>query len=281
VTQRVGTVRQRILGRRLRRMREQAGLSIEEAAPPLDCSVSKLTRIEGARQGVDPHLARSMLDLYGVGGDRWAQTIELVREARKRPWWKQYGLGDDVGYVQFETDAALVQDFVPGYVPGLLQTREYARAVFTSGVVERSLDRLEAQLEVRMIRQRRLIDAENPLQLVAVVGEAALRNPIGGPGVMRVQLAHIAEAAALPTVTFQVLSAHPGPHGALASGFTVLSFGDLDEPDLAYVEHALGAAHIEGAQEVLMARKKFDQLRTMAMRPADSLALLHEIAAAT
>jgi hypothetical protein len=262
-------------------MREQAGLSIEAAAPPLDCSVSKLTRIEGARQGVDPHLARSMLDLYGVGGDRWAQTIELVREARKRPWWKQYGLGDDSGYVQFETDAELVQNFVPGYVPGLLQTREYARAMFTSGVVERSAERLEAQLEVRMIRQRRLSDVENPLQLVAVAGEAALRNPVGAPEVMRAQLAHIAEAAALPTVTFQVLPAYPGPHGSLASGFTVLSFGDLDEPDLAYVEHALGAAHIEGEEEVLLARKKFDQLRTMAMRPADSLALLHEIAAAT
>lgn len=281
MTHRVGTVRQRILGRRLRRMREQAGLSIEAAAPQLDCSVSKLTRIEGARQGVDPHLARSMLDLYGVGGDRWAATIELVREARKRPWWKQYGLGDDSGYVQFETDAELVQNFVPGYVPGLLQTRDYARAIFTSGVVERSAERLEAQLEVRMIRQRRLTDTENPLQLVAVAGEAALRNPIGAPDVMRDQLAHIAEAADLPTVTFQVLPAHPGPHSSLASGFTVLSFGDLDEPDLAYVEHALGAAHIEGEQEVLLARKKFDQLRTMAMRPADSLALLHEIAAAT
>jgi len=280
VTHRVGTVRQRILGRRLRRMREQAGLSIEVAAPALDCSVSKLTRIEGARQGIDPHLARSMLDLYGVGGDRWTETVEMVREARKRPWWKQYGLGDDSGYVQFETDAALVQDFVPGYVPGLLQTREYARAMFTSGVVERSAERLEAQLEVRMIRQRRLTDTENPLRLVAVVGEAALRNPIGGADVMRAQLAHIAEAAALPTVTVQVLPAHPGPHGSLASGFTVLSFGELDEPDLAYVEHALGAAHIEGEQEVLLARKKFDQLRTMAMRPADSLALLHEIAAA-
>src|SRR5947199_10864164 len=100
-----------------------------------------------------------------------------------------------------------------------------------------------------MIRQRRLAGNENPLRLVAVVGEAALRNPIGAPEVMRAQLAHLAEAAALPTVTLQVLPAHLGPHGSLASGFTILSFGDRDEPDLAYVEHALGAAHIEGEQE--------------------------------
>ncbi|MGH8918800.1 MAG: helix-turn-helix domain-containing protein, partial [Actinomycetes bacterium] len=203
MTNRVGTVRQRILGRRLRRMREEAGLSIEAAAQPLDCSVSKLTRIEGARQGIDAHLARSMLDLYGVGGDRWGETLALVREARQRPWWKQYGLGGDVGYVQFETDAELVQNFVPGYVPGLLQTREYAHAMFTSDVVTWSAAKLETQLEVRMIRQRRLGDPDRPLRFVAVVGEAALRNPIGDRDVMHAQLAHVAELAALPTVTLQ------------------------------------------------------------------------------
>jgi hypothetical protein len=262
-------------------MREQAGLSIEAAAPPLDCSVSKLTRIEGARQGVDPHLARSMLDLYGVGGDRWAQTIELVREARKRPWWKPYGLSDNFNYVQFETDAELAQCFTPGYVPGLLQSRDYARAMFASNLRGWPVSKLEAALEVRMIRQQRLTDPERQLRLVAVVGEAALRNPIGDPEVMHAQLAYIAEAAALPTVTLQVLRAHPGPHASLTSGFVVLSFGDLDEPDLVYVEHALGAAFVEEENEVAMARRKFDQLRTLALNPADSLDLLRDVAAAT
>lgn len=276
-----GTVRQRMLGRRLQRMRIAAGLSIEAAAPLLRISVSKLTRIEGARQSVDVHLVRSMLDLYDVGGDRWAEMVRLVDEARRKPWWAPYRLGGDFGYVQFETDAEQVQEFAPGYVPGLLQTRDYARAMFTSGSVSWSAEKLEAQLEVRMIRQCRLADAERPLQLVAVVGEAALRNPVGGPDVMHAQLAHIAEAAALPTVTLQVLPAHPGPHASLASGFFVLSFGDLGEPDMAYVEHALGAAHIEGEEEVRLARYKFDQLRTLAMGPADSLALLRDIAAAT
>ncbi|MGI5125607.1 helix-turn-helix domain-containing protein [Pseudonocardia sp. CA-107938] len=276
-----GTVRQRILGRRLRRMREEAGLSIEVAAPALDCSVSKLTRIEGARQGLDSHLARSMLDLYDVGGARWAETLELVKEAREKPWWKQYGLGDKFNYVQFETDAALVQDFAPSYVPGLLQTREYARALFSSNQQSWSAGKLEAALEVRMIRQQRLTDTERRLRLVAVAGEAALRNPVGDPDVMDAQLAHIAEAATLPAVTLQVLPAHPGPHAALASGFTVLSFGELDEPDMVFVEHALGAAFVEDERGVAMARRKFDQLRTLALNPADSLDLLRDIAAAT
>ncbi|MGI5130344.1 DUF5753 domain-containing protein [Pseudonocardia sp. CA-107938] len=276
-----GNVRRRVLGRRLRLMREDAGFTLDWAAPKLYCSVSKLARIEAGQQGIDPHLVKSMLDLYDVGGDRWTETLQLAAEARKRPWWAQYRLGGDFGYVQFETDAEHVHDFAPGFIPGLLQTRDYARIMFTSDVVEWTDEQLKAELEVRMIRQRRLSDEANPLRLVAVVGEAALRNPIGGPQVMRAQLAHIAEAAALPTVTLHVLPAHPGPHASLASGFIVLSFGNLGEPDMAYVEHALGAAHLEGEQEVLLARKKFDQLRTLALGPAESLDLLREIAAAT
>ena len=276
-----GSVRRRMLGRRLRRMREGSGFTLDEVAPKLYCSVSKLARVEAGQQGIDPHLVKSMLDLYDVGGDRWTETLRLAEEARKRPWWAQYRLGEDFGYVQFETDADQVQEYTPAYVPGLLQTRDYARILFTSGVVEWTDEQLAAQLEVRMIRQRRLSDDANPLQFVAVVGEAALRNPIGGPDVMRTQLARMAEAAALRTVTLQVLPARCGPHASLASGFFVLSFGELGEPDMAYVEHALGAAHLEGEQEVLLARNKFDQLRTLALGPADSLALLREIAAAT
>jgi len=276
-----GNVHQRILGRRLQLMRTAAGISIDAAARAFDISVSKLSRIEGARQGVDQHLVKSMLDLYDVGGDRWTETLELVAAARKRPWWTPYRLGGDFGYVQFETDAEQVQVYVPAMVPGLLQTHEYARALFASSSVERSPERIEAQLEVRMIRQRRLTDTEHPLQLMTVIGESALRNPVGDPDVMHAQLAHLAESVELPTVTMQVLPAHPGPHIALASGFIVLSFGDLGEPDMAYVEHALGAVHVEDETTVVLARKKFDQLRTLALSPADSLELLREIAATT
>jgi transcriptional regulator with XRE-family HTH domain len=276
-----GNVRRRVLGRRLRRMREESGYALESVAPQLYCSVSKLARVEAGQQHIDPHLVKSMLDLYDVGGDRWTETLQLAAEARKRPWWAQYRLGGDFGYVQFETDAEQVQEYAPAYVPGLLQTRDYARLLFTSGVVEWADEQLETQLEVRMIRQRRLADTADPLHFVAVVGETALRNPIGGPDVMRVQLAHMVEVAALPTVTLQVLPALSGPHASLASGFSVLSFGDLGEPDMAYVEHALGAVHLEAEPEVRLARNKFDQLRTLALGPADSLTLLREIAAAT
>jgi transcriptional regulator with XRE-family HTH domain len=279
VPNRRGNGRQRQLGRRLRRMREDAGLTLDTAAARLEFSTSKLGRIENAEQGVDVHIVKSMLDLYDVGGDRWTETLQLVRDAREKPWYARYGLGADYGYVQYETDAEQVQDWAPGYVPGLLQTADYARAMFLAAVVERSSERMDAAIEVRMLRQRRLTDEHHPLQFVAITTEHALHNQFGGAAVMRAQLARLIAAAELPTVTLQVLPANSGPHASLASGFSVLSFGDLGEPDLAYVEHTLGAARLEGPDDVLLARKKFDQLRTLALAPAATLALLREIAA--
>ena len=275
-----GTVRQRILGRRLRRLRENAGHTLEAAAAALEISASRLARIETAQQGVDVHVVKSMLDLYDIGGDRWTQTLQLVREARQKAWWRRYGLGD-TSYVVFEADAALVQEYATGFVPGLLQLPDYARALFDASAVVRTHEQREAEVELRLIRQRRLTDPDNLLELNAIVDEAVLRNPVGGVEVLRAQLAHLIEAAQLPSVTFQVLPARPGAHASLASGFYVLSFGDLGEPDMAYVEHALGATHLEGEQDVGLARIQFDQLRTLALRPVDSLALLRDIAAAT
>jgi len=279
VPNRKGNGRQRQLGRRLRRMREDAGLTLDIAAARLEFSTSKLGRIETAEQGVDVHIVRSMLDLYDVGGDRWTETLQLVREAREKPWYAGYSLGADYGYVQYETDAEQVQDWAPGYVPGLLQTADYARAMFVRSVVERTPDKLSATIEVRMLRQQRLTDEHHPLQFVAITSEHVLRNPFGSPQVMRAQLEQMITAAELPTVTLQVLPAHAGPHASLASGFSVLSFGDLGEPDLAYVEHSLGAARLEGPDDVLLARRKFDQLRTLALSPAATLAMLRDIAA--
>jgi transcriptional regulator with XRE-family HTH domain len=275
------TVRQRILGKRLRQMREEAGHTMESAAAALEVSVSRLSRMETARQGVELHIVKSMLDLYDVGGDRWTTTLELVREARKKQWWQKYSLGGQYSYVGFEADAAQVQEYAIGYVPGILQVPDYARALFASSLSPRTPEVLATDIEVRTLRQRRLTEPADPLQFVGIVNEEVLRNPIGGPEVLKAQLAHLIEMVELPTVTLQVLPARSGAHSSLDSGFFVLSFGDLGEPDMAFVEHALGALQLDAQEDVLLARNKFDQLRTMALRPAESAALLREIAAGT
>src|SRR5215468_6081179 len=124
-----GTLRQRQLGRELRRLREDAGLTLEEAAPNLDWSTSKLSRIETGQQSVDVHGVRSMLDLYDVGGERWTEIIELTREARQKSWWHAYGISGQ-GYLGLETDATVVREYQLAYVPGLLQTEDYMRTLF-------------------------------------------------------------------------------------------------------------------------------------------------------
>ncbi|OZM77054.1 helix-turn-helix transcriptional regulator [Pseudonocardia sp. MH-G8] len=270
-------VRRRQLARILRELRQKSGMTIEDAAPRLDFSASKLSRIENAHQGVDVHVVRTMMDVFGVGGDRWNAILDLTREARGKGWWRAYGL-DDQGYVPLEAEASAVREYTVNYLPGLLQTADYAWALFESSMHVGSRAVRENDVAVRMIRQDRLRDAENPLTLTAVFEEPALRRMVGGPDVMCAQLAHLVEAAGLDTVTIQVLpadvSAHPGATGA----FIVLSFDGLGEPDIGYVEHPMGAVHIEKAEDVARGRLVFDRLRSSALGPDESAALIERVA---
>jgi transcriptional regulator with XRE-family HTH domain len=270
-------VRRRQLARILREMRQKAGFTIEAAAPHLDFSPSKLSRIENAHQGVDVHVVRTMMDVFGVGGDRWNAILDLTREASAKGWWRAYGL-DDQGYVPLEAEASAVREYTVNYLPGLLQTADYARALFESSLHVGSRAVRENDVEVRMIRQQRLRDPENPLTLVAVIEETALRRVIGGPDVMSAQLAHVLEAAELDTVVLQVLPADVSGHPSVTGAFIVLSFDGLGEPDLGYVEHSMGSVHIEKAEDVARGRLVFDRLRSLALSPEDSAALIERVA---
>ncbi len=270
-----GTLRQRRLGRELRRLREDAGLSLEEAAPQLDWSASKLSRIETGSQGVDVHGVRSMLDLYDVGGDRWTEIIDLTRQARQKGWWHAYGLSD-AGYVALETDAAAVHVYQLGFVPGLLQTAGYARAVFRAFPPTRTEPEMDRVVQARLRRQRRLVD-DPPLELAAVVDEMVLCRTIGEAQVMREQLRHLVDQSALPSVCFQVVPATVGAHEGLNGSFSVLEFAEPDEPGVVYLENAVNAAHVYKAAEVRGYSLVFDRLRSEALSPPDSVALVERL----
>jgi len=270
-------IRKRILGRRLRLLREEAGLTLEAAAPALDWSTSTLSCIETGQQAPNVHGVRSMLDLYDAGGAVWEELVTLTREVRQKGWWRAYGIGD-TSFVGFETEATLEQDFTLDYVPGLLQTPDYARALFAASVLRRSPAELDNEVAVRMIRQQRLSSASDPIQLVAVIDESVLHRPIGGADVLAAQLAHLLDVAQLDSVTLQVLPTSTIRRTAMGSGFIVLSFGDLGQPDMAYVEHALGALLLDKESDVATARLKFDQLRSEALNPADSVNLIRRAA---
>lgn len=271
-------VRRLHLGRILRELREEAGLSLEVAAPALDWSSSKLSRIENGRQGVDVHGVRTMMDVYGVVGSQWDELLDLTRSVSEKGWWRAYGL-DDKGYVPLEAEATFIREATAAFVPGLLQTDAYAKAVFAATLQRRSEIELENLTAIRTRRQERLTSAEDPLELIAVVDEAVLRRPVGGPAVMRAQLAHLAEAAALDRVTLQVLPLSLGAHPGLSAPFTLLTFGEIDFGDMVYVEHPVGAVHISKGSEVAVATLTFDRLRSLALDADESVALIERVAA--
>jgi hypothetical protein len=217
------------------------------------------------------------MDIYGVTADRWDELLDMARAARQRGWWRTYGV-DDHGYVSLEADATLVCDFTQCYVPGLLQTADYARELFHSALDRRTPERLRNAVTVRMIRQQRLTSADDPLELIAIMDESVLYRPVGGPTVMAAQLARLVEAAALDTVTLQVLPTGVGAHPAMEGVFTVLSFGDLGEPDVVYVEHPLGATQSEKEADIAATTLKFDRPRSDALSPADSVTLIRQAA---
>lgn len=205
-TRSVAQVRRRQLARRLRKARQAAGLTLETAARQLDCSSSKLSRIETADQRVDVRWVRSMMDLYGVAGEDWTELLELTRAARARGWWRNYGAFDE-GFVPLGSEASLVRTFQLRLVPGLLQTEQYARRLFTTSSTPRTDAELEREVVVRMTRQRRLTN-EQPVELVAIVDESVLHQPVGNADTMFAQLTRLVEATSLPSVTLHVL-----PHG--------------------------------------------------------------------
>jgi transcriptional regulator with XRE-family HTH domain len=261
----------RRLGRRLRTIREDVGLTLEVAAARLDKTRSALARIETGHTRADVHFIRSAMDLYDFYDEN---LLSQAREAAKQPWFRAYGLAD-FGYVDVETHATSVQEFSGLKLPGLLHTEGYVRALFEHGRRRRTAEQTSNDVKVRLIRQERLLSEENPLELTAIIDESALRRDVGGPEVMYQQLQHLIEMSALPAVTLQVLPFKA--HSAMDGAFTLLSFPDLDDPEMLYVEYATGALHIEDEEEVRAGRLTFEQLRTEALSPADSVELIERI----
>ncbi|WP_216212854.1 helix-turn-helix domain-containing protein [Amycolatopsis aidingensis] len=265
----------RRLGRIMRRLRERAGLTMEQAASKIEYTVPSLSRLENGQQGLNIHVAKSMLDVYHES-DRYEEILDLCRLSQRKAWWNSYGIHGR-GYLGLESDAESARSFETHLVPGLLQSEEYARALFL-GQGEEKPERIENYVRVRMIRQERLRHPTRPLTLRVVVHEAALRCRVGGLEVMYGQLAHLAVLAELPTVTLRVLPNDRGVHPSMAGGFIILTFPEQLLPDTLYVEHAFGGTDTEKEQEVNRAKLRFDQLWAMALDESATAEFLRRLA---
>ncbi|SEF30935.1 Helix-turn-helix domain-containing protein [Amycolatopsis pretoriensis] len=270
--------RKRLLANKLRRLREDAGLTQVEAGEPMRFNKNKMSRIElGHLPDYNGFLA--LLDRYGVIVSDYDEWISQYDRAWEKGWWHGYGL-NDLGYVPLEADADEVRTYQLGLIPGLLQTEPWMRAAFGGTRDPMSGRRLENAVAVRRRRQTRLTD-DPPLLLHAIIDESALRRADLLPNEQCAQLEHIIERAQLPNVTVQVVPFHHGLHNGRDGSFTILSYPRLAEPDIAYVEHGFGSLQFEKSKDVNAARLIFRHLADLALDEPDSIALIRRVIAET
>lgn len=272
------SVRARQLAAELRRLRDAATLTGEDAAKRLGWSPSKISRIETGQTAPGPADLRRLLDLYEVSGTQRGRLELLGQSAGQRGWWDAYSdtLGPEyTALIALEAEAESVRWYSPMLVPGLLQTERYAREVISSGLLIAPPGEVERRVQVKMNRQR-VLARENPAQLSVVLDEAAVLRAVGSTDVMREQLAHLAAMAARPAITVHVLPLSAGAHPASTGEFTILAFPDLIAPDVVYLENMTSDLYVESEGDVYRYGMAFDRLRELALPPQKSAQLITE-----
>jgi transcriptional regulator with XRE-family HTH domain len=274
------TVRRIVLGSALRRYREVAGLTLEQAADTIRATHSKVSRVENGRVAVKQRDVADLLTLYGVtdAAER-ERLLLLARQASAQGWWHQY---TDVlphwfeGYIGLEAAASEIRGYEVQFVHGLLQTEDYARAVIRIANAHAPEDEIERRVSLRLRRQY-LLTRPDPPKLWAVLDEAALRRPPDGRTVMRTQLEHLLEVAGLPNVTVQIVPFLKGPHAAAGGPFSMLRFPHPDIPDVVYLEHLNSGYYEDKPEDVARYLTVMHQLVTQAATPDASKAMLRSL----
>jgi len=273
------TVRRRRLALELRRLREAARLTCEEVADHLECSASKISRVETGRVSVSPRDVRDMLDLYGVPAAQRESLVQLARDSRQKGWWHAFSdtmQPQFATFVGLESAASEIRIYEVSLIPELLQTEDYARAVIRSGMMNTPKEDVERQVALRMARQP-AITREDPPKVWAVLDEAALRRQVGGAGLMRMQLEHLLARAAMPNVAIQVIPFGGGAHPAMGRPFIILVFPERVDTDVVYLEDLTSALYLEDVAEVDRYNVFFNHLRATAMSFDDSSALITSV----
>jgi transcriptional regulator with XRE-family HTH domain len=276
------TVQRRRLGIELRRLREAAGKTIDEVAHVLECSDSKVSRIENGQVSVSPRDVRDMLGFYGVADERREELVEFARAARKKGWWEAYNDTPAVPVVGLEVAADRIVAYEAMVVHGLLQTRDYASSLIRALQPDLSEEQIGRWVELRMIRQE-LLTGNDPPTLSVILEECVLRRPVGGRGVMRGQLRHLGEAiTSTPALTVQILPLSVGEHAAMDGAFAVYSFSEPDDPDVVFFEHTAiervtNDYYLESPEVVDRYSTAFERLQAVALSPDESSRLLAEL----
>jgi len=270
------TLRQRELGIRLRELRNLRGLTVEDVAEKLLCSATKVSRLEtGARR---PSLrdVRDLCSLYGVDEAISTEFMTLAREAREQGWWTQY---DDLKldpYIGLEQVATSITTYTMYYMPALLQTEEYARAIIKGIAPKISQDALQQRVEARLRRQQLLLEDNRPRYRV-LLDEAALRRPVGGSEIMAAQLEKILQSERQALMTIQVIPFDIGAHASADIHFVLLEFAEESNVSpVVFIEGLTANQYLERKADILRYREAAELLRDSALSPRDSIQLIRE-----
>jgi transcriptional regulator with XRE-family HTH domain len=281
------TAPRRQLGRHLRDLRSQAGLSVRAAARALEWSETKLWRLETGRTSTRAPDVEQMCQMYGAPAELTASLAALAKETTARGWWLSY---EDVINVRFdiylglEEAATRLRWYETELVPGLLQTADYARALIRAGHPELDEDEIGRRVELRVARQSLLTRAVNPPTLHVVLNEAVLRWPVGGSKVMAEQLTHLLAVGNLPNVSIRVVRFDAGVHAGVMSGpFVLLEFpsngnGQPSEPPTVYRDSFTGALFLDKPHEIAKYDRAFKDIWKAASDEAASRAFIGEVA---
>jgi hypothetical protein len=242
-----------LLGAQLRRLRETAGVTRADAGYHIRASGSKISRMELGRVSFKERDVTDLLEYYGIDDvAEKEKLVQLTREANATPWYQKF---QDVVpdwfhvFVGLEEAAQLIRVYEVQFVPGLLQTEEYARAVIVQGAPGLDPDEVERRVALRMGRQK-LLTRENPPRYWVVMDEAALRRPMGGRDVHVGQIERLIDLVGEPNITIQVMPFRYGGHAAEGGAFTIMRFPETDLPDVVYMEYLTGAHYIDKPEEV-------------------------------
>nr|WP_206322888.1 helix-turn-helix transcriptional regulator [Streptomyces sp. HNM0575] len=238
------TVLRIILGKRLRELREERGLGLADAARVLDVNQLTVRRLESGHVGFKLPYVRLLLELYQVPAAEAAEFTGMIEQANRPGWWHPFreALPDWFrAYISLETSALVLRVYEPHYVTGLLQTRDYARAVIRAGFPEATRDALEQRVELRLRRQDMLGTPDAPV-LWVVMEEAALRRVVGAPRVMRDQISRLIEVLDDPGITLRIVPLAAGAHSGTSGHFTYFRFKERELQDIVYTEVGLTSA---------------------------------------
>ncbi len=261
-----------LLGTQLRRLRESRGITAQAAAKAIRGSESKISRIELGRNAIREIDVLDLLTFYGADPADREHLLRLAEQSNRSSWWHVF---NDIlpswfqAYVGMEAQATSIRIYEPQFVPGLLQTPEYAAAVLALSSIP--VGDAERQAIFRGERQRRFLEGQ--LKLWVVIEETALRRPVGSKEILRGQLRHLLSLSSTHNLTLQVIPAGPAVH-AVPSGFSILQFGEPDLPDVTYLEQQTSALYLDKKSDVDSYLLAMEQLSAVSAEPGETTQIL-------